>query len=138
MPTPTAAPSVTLDLDPARLVVFDYGLLEQIEDRMGKTINAVAFDDFGAMAVTDTADTDAVMASMRKVSVKFVISFVTACLGCERAALASIVPAEKISQVFNSLSVGFFEAVRQLNGIASIDHPQTPAEPSPQANPSGV
>lgn len=138
MSTSSAAPTVTLDIEPSRTVVFDYGLLEAIEDRMGKTINAIAFDDFGAMAVTDTADTDAVMASMRKVSVKFVISFVTACLGCERAALASIVPGEKLSQVFNALSIGFFEAVRQLNGIASIDHPQTPAEPNPQASPSGV
>lgn len=137
MPTPTAAPSVTLDLDPVRLVVFDYGLLEGLEDRLGKTVNAIAFDDFGAMAVADKASPSAVMEAMRRVSVKFVVSFVAACLGCDRAAVGTIVPPEKMSAVFNALAAAFFEAIRQFNGMA-VENPQTPAEPNPQASPSGV
>lgn len=134
----SAAPSVTLDLDPARMVVFDYGLLEAIEDRMGKTINAIAFDDFGALAVADKANAAAVMESMRRVSVRFVISFVAACLGCERSMVGSIVSPDKLPQVFNALGAGFFEAVRQFNGMAAPDHPQMPADQHPPANPSGV
>lgn len=116
---PSTSPTVVLSLGVPIEVVLDYRRLEAIEDAFGKTINTIAFTDFAAFSPERGADPEAIVAAMQKVSVRFVVTFIAACLGVPRENLGAIVPSDQVCKVFNQLGMAFLEAVREFNGLTA-------------------
>lgn len=119
MPTsPAAAPSVRLDFtNPPMVVTFDFLTLETIETAMGEPVNELAFGRMAELAPKSDSVADQI-ASVRKIRVGFVVSFVAACLRTDRDGLREIVPNDRISDAFLKLAMCFCDAVKVFNGIS--------------------
>lgn len=132
---PSACPSVTLDLEPARVVTFDFGTLAAIEagcgcnlfdvvDRIMDLAPKIKAGDDGPTP----AESDAVI---KRFSIDFAVKFVAGCLKTSPESLSDFIPLEQFLPAFNVLLPQFAAAVNALAG--EKDEVAKGNSPSPQA-----
>lgn len=148
---PLSIPTVTLELDPPRMITFDYARLEAIEVGMNMSVLQVvrqlvpqpqepageagdgtdAPPDAGTRGQDVTPEREAELGARLKIG--FAARFVAACLGVGLEELPRLVPMPKLIGVFFQLSSGLADALGQLQ--AGVEDPDAgPREPGTGAS----